>query len=81
MGFSTVLLRWLQVVPVAFLQHHQATNSGAGQPEGQPNLFLYGAIVAVVVIVVLLLIVLIARKKRTGSKSAVNQEAGSQPKP
>lgn len=57
------------------------TNSGAGQPEGQPNLLLYGAIVAVVIIVVLLLIVFIMRKKRTGSKSAVNQEAGSQPKP
>jgi hypothetical protein len=57
------------------------TNSGGVQPEGQPNLLLYGAIAAVVVIVVLLIVVLMMRKKRTGSKSAVNQEAGSQPKP
>jgi uncharacterized membrane protein len=58
-----------------------STNSGGEQPEGQPNLLLYGAIAGVVVIVVLLLIVFIMRKKRTGSKLAVNQEAGSQPKP
>ena len=58
-----------------------STNSGGEQPEGQPNLLLYGAIAAVVVIVVLLIVVLMMRKKRKGSKSAVNQEAGSQPKP
>ena len=57
-----------------------STNSGGEQPEGQPNLILYGVIAAVVVIVVLLVVVLMMRKKRTGSKSAVNQEVGSQPK-
>ncbi len=58
-----------------------STNSGGVQPEGQPNVLLYGAIVAVVVIVVLLIIVLMMRKKRKGSKPAVSQEADSQPKP
>jgi hypothetical protein len=58
-----------------------STNSGGEQPEGQPNLILYGVIAAVVVIVVLLIVVLMMRKKRTGSKSADNQEARSQPKP
>ena len=57
-----------------------STNSGGEQPEGQPNLILYGVIAAVVVIVVLLVVVLMMRKKRKGSKSAVNQEVGSQPK-
>ena len=57
-----------------------STNSGGEQPEGQPNLLLYGAIGAVVVIVVLLIAVFIMRKKQTGSKPAGNQEAGSQPK-
>jgi hypothetical protein len=58
-----------------------STNSGGEQPEGQPNLLLYGAIAAVVVVVVLLVVVFVMRKKRTGSKSAVNQEADSQSKP
>jgi hypothetical protein len=58
-----------------------STNSGGEQPEGQSNLLLYGAIAAVAVIVVLLIVVVMMRKKRTGSKSAVTQEAGSQPKP
>ena len=39
------------------------TNSG-GQPAGQSNLLLYGAIAAAVVIVALLIIVLVVRKKR-----------------
>jgi hypothetical protein len=50
-----------------------STNSGGEQPEGQPNLLLYGAIVAVVVIVALLIVIFILRKKRTGSKQATNQ--------
>jgi hypothetical protein len=57
-----------------------STNSGGVQPEGQPNVLLYGAIVAVVVIV-LLIIVFILRKKRKSSKAAVNQEADSPSKP
>lgn len=58
-----------------------STNSGGEQPVGQSNLLLYGAIAAVVVIVVLLILVFMMRKKRAGSKSAVNQEAGDEPKP
>jgi F0F1-type ATP synthase membrane subunit c/vacuolar-type H+-ATPase subunit K len=50
-----------------------STNSGAEQPEGQPNLFLYGAIGAIVVIVVLLVVVFMLRVKRAGSKQAANQ--------
>ncbi len=57
-----------------------STNSGGEQPEGQPNLLLYGAIAVVIIIVALLIVVFMMRKKRTGSKQVVNQEAGSQPK-
>ncbi len=56
------------------------TNSGGEQPEGQPDLLLYGAIAAVVVVVALLIIVFMIRKKSTGSKQAVAQEDDSQPK-
>jgi hypothetical protein len=51
-----------------------STNSGGEQPEGQPNLLLYGAIAAVVIIVALLIVVFMMRKKRTGSKPDANQE-------
>jgi hypothetical protein len=51
-----------------------STNSG-GEPEGQNNLLLYGAIGAVVVIVVLMVLVLVVRKKRTQPKPAANQGA------
>lgn len=44
-----------------------STNSG-GQPAGQSNLVLFGAIGAVVVVVVLLVIVLMMRKNRAKSK-------------
>ena len=57
-----------------------STNSGGEQPEGQPDLALYGVIAVVVIIVALLIVVFMIRKKRTGSKQEVNQEAGSQPK-
>jgi hypothetical protein len=56
-----------------------STTSGGEQPEGQPNLLLYGAIAVIVVIVALLIIIFMIRKKRTSFKSAVNQEVGSQP--
>lgn len=52
-----------------------STNSGGEQPDGQPNLLLYGAIAAVVIIVALLIVVFMMRKKRTGSKPAANQVA------
>jgi hypothetical protein len=58
-----------------------STNSGGEQPEGQPNLLLYGAIAAVVVIVVLLIVVFMIRKKRTVAKPAANQETDSQSQP
>ena len=57
-----------------------STNSEGEQPEGQPDLLLYGAIAAVVVVVALLVIVFMIRKKSTGSKQAVAQEDESQPK-
>ena len=53
-----------------------STNSGGGQPAGQLNFLLYGAIVAVVVIVAVLIIVFVMRKKRTKPSSATNQGAG-----
>jgi hypothetical protein len=58
-----------------------STNSGGVQTEGQPNVLVYGAIVAVIVVVVLLIIVLMMRKKRKGSKPEVSQEVDNQPKP
>ena len=53
-----------------------STNSGEEQPEGQPNILLYGAIGAIIVIVELLIIVFILRKKRKNPKSTTNQGAG-----
>jgi opacity protein-like surface antigen len=56
-----------------------STNSGDGQPEGQPNFLLYGAIGAIVIIIALLIIVLVMKQKRTKPKPKTNQDT-TQPK-
>ena len=53
-----------------------STNSGEEQPEGQPNILLYGVIVAIVVIVELLIIVFLVRVKRKHPRSTTSQGAG-----
>jgi hypothetical protein len=55
------------------------TNSGGGQPEGQPNFLLYGAIGAIVIIIVLLIVVFVMKQKRTKPKPTSNQDT-TQPK-